>query len=85
MKQYGLKNSEVSASKKLYGSNILPQPARQSFAHKLWENMQDPMIKILLVALGINMVFVYMGIAVVVIFLFLVIYYNRKKIFKKRD
>ena len=61
MKQYGLKNSEVSASKKLYGSNILPQPARQSFAHKLWENMQDPMIKILLVALGINMVFVYMG------------------------
>ena len=61
MKQYGLKNSEVSASKKLYGSNILPQPARQSFAHKLWENMQDPMIKILLVALGINMLFVYMG------------------------
>ena len=61
MKQYGLKNSEVAASKKLYGSNILPQPARQSFAHKLWENMQDPMIKILLVALGINMVFVYMG------------------------
>lgn len=61
MKQYGLKSSEVTASKKLYGSNILPQPARQSFAHKLWENMQDPMIKILLVALGINMVFVYMG------------------------
>ena len=61
MKQYGLKNSEVIASKKLYGSNILPQPVRQSFAHKLWENMQDPMIKILLVALGINMLFVYMG------------------------
>lgn len=61
MKQYGLKNSEVIASKKLYGGNILPQPARQSFAHKLWENMQDPMIKILLVALGINMLFVYMG------------------------
>lgn len=63
MKQYGLKNSEVIASKKLYGSNILPQPARQSFANKLWENMQDPMIKILLVALGINMLFVYMGLA----------------------
>lgn len=31
------------------------------------------------------MVFVYMGIAVFVIFLFLVIYYNRKKIFKKRE
>lgn len=29
------------------------------------------------------MVFVYLGIAVVVIFLFLVIYYNRKNIFKK--
>lgn len=31
------------------------------------------------------MVFVYMGIAVFVIFLFLVLYYNRKKIFKKRE
>lgn len=31
------------------------------------------------------MVFVYMGIAVFVIFLFLVVYYNRKKIFKKRE
>ena len=31
------------------------------------------------------MVFVYMGIAVFVIFLFLVIYYNRKKLFKKRE
>ena len=61
MKQYGLKNSEVSASKKLYGSNILPQPARQSFAHKLWENMQDPMIRILMVALMINVLFVYSG------------------------
>ena len=61
MKQYGLKNSEVIASKKLYGSNILPQPARQSFVHKLWENMQDPMIRILMVALMINVLFVYSG------------------------
>lgn len=61
MKQYGLSSTEVAASTKQYGKNVLPQPARQSFAHKLWENMQDPMIKILLVALGINMLFVYMG------------------------
>lgn len=31
------------------------------------------------------MVFVYMGIAVIVIFLFFVLFYNRKKIFKKRE
>ena len=31
------------------------------------------------------MVFVYMGIAVVLIFLFFVVFYNRKKIFKKRE
>ena len=61
MEKYGLKAQEVAVSKKLYGSNRLSRPARQGFASKLWDNMQDPMIKVLLVALAINMLFAYMG------------------------
>lgn len=61
MKQYGLSSTEVAASTKQHGKNILPQPPRQGFAQKLLENLQDPMIRILLVALLINVVFVYSG------------------------
>lgn len=61
MEKYGLKAQEVAVSKKLYGSNRLSRPAQQGFASKLWDNMQDPMIKVLLVALAINMLFAYMG------------------------
>ena len=61
MEKYGLKAQEVVVSKKLYGRNILTRPKRQGFASKLWENMQDPMIRVLLVALAINMLFAYMG------------------------
>ena len=61
MEKYGLKAQEVAVSTKLYGRNILTRPKRQGFASKLWENMQDPMIRVLLVALAINMLFTYMG------------------------
>ena len=61
MEKYGLKAQEVAVSKKLHGRNILTRPVRQNFASKLWENMQDPMIRVLLVALAINMLFAYMG------------------------
>ena len=46
---------------KQYGKNVLPQPLRQGFAQKLRDNLQDPMIRILMVALMINVLFVYSG------------------------
>lgn len=61
MKQYGLSSTEVASSTKQYGKNILPQPPRQGFAQKLRDNLQDPMIRILMVALMINVLFVYSG------------------------
>ena len=61
MKQYGLSSTEVAASTKQYGKNVLPQPLRQGFAQKLRDNLQDPMIRILMVALMINVLFVYSG------------------------
>ena len=61
MQKYGLNSQQVQRSQLLHGRNILPQPQQQSFLKKLGENLQDPMIKILLVALLINMVFAYSG------------------------
>ena len=61
MQKYGLNSQQVQRSQALHGRNILPQPQQQSFLKKLGENLQDPMIKILLVALLINMVFAYSG------------------------
>ena len=61
MKKYGLSSKEAQHAQELFGRNILPQPRKKSFTSKLWENLQDPMIKILLVALVINMLFAYSG------------------------
>ncbi|MGM9583852.1 MAG: calcium-translocating P-type ATPase, PMCA-type [Phascolarctobacterium sp.] len=61
MQKYGLSSQEVQESKGRYGRNILPTPPRQSFMSKLGDNLQDPMIKILLVALLINVAFIYSG------------------------
>ena len=61
MQKYGLNSQEVEVARQKYGKNILPEPPRHSFGAMLWENLQDPMIKILLVALAINVVFVYSG------------------------
>ena len=61
MQKYGLNSQEVEVARQKYGKNILPEPPRHSFGAMLWENLQDPMIKILLVALAINVIFVYSG------------------------
>ena len=61
MQKYGLNSQQVQRSQLLHGRNILPQPQQQSFLKKLGENLRDPMIKILLVALLINMLFAYSG------------------------
>lgn len=61
MQRYGLSSQEVQESKRRHGQNILPAPSRQSFMSKLRDNLQDPMIKILLVALLINVAFIYNG------------------------
>ena len=61
MKKYGLSREQVQQSRQRYGNNALPTPPQESFWQKLLGNFQDPIIRILIVALLINVVFVYMG------------------------
>ena len=56
MKQ-GLTEEEVIKSRETYGSNALENIDKVSFLKKLLESLGDPIIRILIIALGIKMVF----------------------------
>ncbi len=58
MKNFGLTDEQVKQSKEKYGDNRLTEQKRETFWQKLLENFGDPMIKILLVALVLNVIFV---------------------------
>ena len=53
----GLSNEEVKEARKKYGSNIINKRNTNSFFKLFLESLGDPIIKILLIALGIKMVF----------------------------
>ncbi|MBR2431469.1 MAG: hypothetical protein IKB23_00990, partial [Clostridia bacterium] len=53
----GLTSEEARASRERYGSNKLTQRKRKSFFARLLSNLSDPIIKILLGALAVNLVF----------------------------
>ena len=61
MKQYGLSTAQVQEAKSRYGDNRLTEHEQESFWDKFKDNLGDPMIKILCVALGINILFVFLG------------------------
>ncbi|MBQ8429653.1 MAG: calcium-translocating P-type ATPase, PMCA-type [Clostridia bacterium] len=61
MKTFGLNDSQVEESRQKYGSNAITEQATEGFWSKLWGNFGDPMIKILCVALIINVVFAILG------------------------
>jgi len=58
MKILGLTDSQAIESKEKFGDNRLTEIERESFFDKLKANFGDPMIKILLVALAINVLLV---------------------------
>ena len=55
--KYGLTEEEVKVSRKKYGSNSLKNESNNSFINLFLESLGDPIIKILLVALGIKTIF----------------------------
>lgn len=57
----GLRLPEVAAARAAHGSNALPQPRGKGFFLRLLENLSDPIIKILLIALAANMLFLFRG------------------------
>lgn len=61
MKQFGLTDSQAEESRKKYGDNSMTEQASESFWDKLKGNLGDPMIKILIVALLINIVLSILG------------------------
>lgn len=61
MNKFGLTTEEASKALSEQGNNALTQPPRETFWDKLWENFKDPIIRILILSLLVNVVFVYMG------------------------
>ncbi|MDE6727513.1 MAG: ATPase P, partial [Oscillospiraceae bacterium] len=61
MKKFGLTDQEVAENKEKYGDNSMTEQAHESFMDKLKGNLGDPMIKILIVALLVNVVLSVLG------------------------
>ncbi len=57
----GLSRREVEESRERNGTNRLSEKKRVTFGRKYWEKFDDPIITILLVALGINVLFTFLG------------------------
>ena len=57
----GLDADEVVRSREMHGSNVLRPRKSKSFARRFFENLGDPVIRILLVALVVDLVFVFKG------------------------
>lgn len=57
----GLSSEEVKQSLEIHGDNKLPSKDTNTFFKKYKENFSDPMIKILLLALAINVIFAIIG------------------------
>lgn len=61
MSKFGLSSEQVRESLRRHGNNALPTPPQETFWQKLLGNFEDPIIRILLVALLANVVFAYLG------------------------
>ncbi|MDR2046309.1 MAG: cation-transporting P-type ATPase [Clostridiales bacterium] len=55
----GLSLDAVTEAREKFGENVVSPKKRKGFFSKLLENFGDPLIKILLIALGINVVFLF--------------------------
>ncbi len=55
----GLSSSEVEASRKAHGENRLSRAKKKSFFRQFISNLGDPIIKILIAALVINLIFTF--------------------------
>ena len=57
----GLTKAEVQNSAKEHGRNTLTAKAKRTFMQTYWANYDDPIITVLLIALGINVMFTFIG------------------------
>ena len=54
----GLTDDEAARSREKYGSNVITTAKRKSFWSRFVSNLNDPIIKILIIALIVNVLFV---------------------------
>ncbi len=57
----GLTSSQAEESRKQHGANVLTPKKTKSFIRRFFENLGDPVIRILLIALCVNLLFVFRG------------------------
>ncbi len=55
----GLTSKEVEVSRNRYGRNVMSEAKKKSFLRKFLENLGDPVVKILIGALIINVIFMF--------------------------
>lgn len=55
----GLTSEEVKRSLELHGDNRLKKEKKKGFLQKFFENLSDPIVRILLIALGIQIIFTF--------------------------
>ena len=60
-KKTGLTTRQAEESRKKHGSNVISKQKRQTFLGKLCSAFADPIIKILLIALVVNLLFAFRG------------------------
>ena len=53
--QAGLNDREVEASRRQYGANLLTEQKGKSFLRRFFSNLNDPIIRILIAALAVNL------------------------------
>lgn len=59
IKERGLTENEVKESRRLHGDNSLSKQKTKGFLRRFFENLSDPIIKILLFALGLEVLFTF--------------------------
>ncbi len=60
-KAYGLTGEQVEKSRREYGTNKLTPKKQRGFSDVYWDKYKDPIIKVLLVALSVNVIFTFFG------------------------
>ena len=58
-KRTGLTSAEIDASRKKYGSNKMTRKKEEPLAISFIKNLGDPIIRVLLISLAVNIVFTF--------------------------
>ena len=55
----GLTTAEAKRSLELHGDNSLQREKKKGFLGKFLENLSDPIIRVLIIALGVQLIFTF--------------------------